>query len=80
MLSTSGGTSDAEFIKDVCPVIKFGIINKTEHQINECILVNDIHKLTAIYKEFIKKIIYTTNKILSQVNVVSIISCGPLLV
>lgn len=78
-LSTSGGTSDAAFIKDVCPVIEFGIINKTAHQINECVSVNDIHKLTAIYKEFIENYFNPTNKILNQVNVVSNISSGPLL-
>ncbi|MBV0899162.1 MAG: succinyl-diaminopimelate desuccinylase [Wolbachia endosymbiont of Fragariocoptes setiger] len=54
ILSTSGGISDAAFIKNVCPVIEFGIINKTAHQNNECVLVNDIYELTAIYKEFIK--------------------------
>ncbi|MDG7055900.1 MAG: succinyl-diaminopimelate desuccinylase [Wolbachia endosymbiont of Meromenopon meropis] len=53
-LSTNGGTSDAAFIKDVCPVIEFGMINKTAHQVNECVSVDDIYKLTAIYKEFIK--------------------------
>lgn len=79
MLSTSGGTSDATFIKDVCPVIEFGIINKTAHQINECVLVNDIHKLTAIYKEFIENYFNPTNKILNQINVVSNIPSGPLL-
>ncbi|GFR17486.1 succinyl-diaminopimelate desuccinylase [Trichonephila clavata] len=79
VLSTSGGTSDAAFIKDVCPVIEFGIINKTAHQINECVLVNDIHKLTAIYKEFIENYFNPTNKILNQINVVSNISSGPLL-
>ena len=54
VLSTSGGTSDAAFIKDICPVIEFGMINKTAHQVNECVSIDDIHKLTAIYKEFIK--------------------------
>jgi len=79
VLSTSGGTSDAAFIKDVCPVIEFGMINKTAHQVNECVSVDDIHKLTAIYKEFIKNYFYPTNKILNQINVIGNIPDGPLL-
>ncbi len=79
VLSTSGGTSDAAFIKDVCPVIEFGMINKTTHQVNECVSVDDIHKLTAIYKEFIKNYFYPTNKILNQINVIGNIPDGPLL-
>ncbi|MGL9762403.1 MAG: succinyl-diaminopimelate desuccinylase [Wolbachia sp.] len=79
VLSTSGGTSDAAFIKDVCPVIEFGMINKTAHQVNECVSVDDIHKLTAIYKEFIKNYFYTTNKIVNQINVIDNIPDGPLL-
>ncbi|OWZ25812.1 succinyl-diaminopimelate desuccinylase [Wolbachia endosymbiont of Wuchereria bancrofti] len=79
VLTTSGGTSDAAFIKDVCPVIEFGMINKTSHQVNECVLVNDIHKLTAIYKEFIKSYFYPTNRILSQINVIGNVPDSPLL-
>lgn len=70
VLSTNGGTSDAAFIKDICPVIEFGMINKTAHQVNECVSIDDIHKLTAIYKEFIKNYFYPTNKILNQINVI----------
>lgn len=69
VLSTNGGTSDAAFIKDICPVIEFGMINKTAHQVNECVSIDDIHKLTAIYKEFIQNYFYPTNKILNQINV-----------
>ncbi|AAW71156.1 succinyl-diaminopimelate desuccinylase [Wolbachia endosymbiont of Brugia malayi] len=79
VLATSGGTSDAAFIKDVCPVIEFGMINKTSHQVNECVLVNDIHKLTAIYKEFIKSYFYPTNRILNQINVIGNVPDSPLL-
>ena len=79
VLSTSGGTSDAAFIKDVCPAIEFGMINKTAHQVNERVSVDDIHKLTAIYKEFIKNYFYPTNKILNQINVIGNIPDGPLL-
>ncbi|UIP92269.1 succinyl-diaminopimelate desuccinylase [Wolbachia endosymbiont of Anopheles demeilloni] len=79
VLSTNGGTSDAVFIKDICPVIEFGMINKTAHQVNECISIDDIHKLTAIYKEFIKNYFYPTNKILNQINVIGNTPDGPLL-
>ncbi|QKX01187.1 succinyl-diaminopimelate desuccinylase [Wolbachia endosymbiont of Dipetalonema caudispina] len=79
VMSTSGGTSDAAFIKNFCPVIEFGMINKTAHQVNECVSVDDIHKLTAIYKEFIKNYLYPTNKILNQINIISNIPNGPLL-
>ncbi|MFP3036015.1 MAG: succinyl-diaminopimelate desuccinylase [Wolbachia sp.] len=79
VLSTSGGTSNAAFIKDVCPVIEFGMVNKTAHQVNECVSVDDIHKLTAIYKEFIKNYFYPINKILNQINVIGNIPDGPLL-
>lgn len=78
MLSTSGGTSDAAFIKGICPVIEFGMVNKTAHQINECVLVDDIYKLTAIYKEFIKNYFFSDNKIISEINIVGNAG-GPLL-
>ncbi|QJT94562.1 succinyl-diaminopimelate desuccinylase [Wolbachia endosymbiont of Diaphorina citri] len=79
VLSTNGGTSDAAFIKDICPVIEFGMINKTAHQVNECVSIDDIHKLTAIYKEFIKNYFYPTNKILNQINVIGNTPDAPLL-
>ncbi len=79
VMSTSGGTSDAAFIKNVCPVVEFGMVNKTTHQVNECVLVDDIHKLTTIYKEFIKNYFYPTNKIVNQINVISNMPDGPLL-
>lgn len=48
-LSTSGGTSDARFIKDHCPVAEFGLIGATMHQADEHIEVKDVETLTAIY-------------------------------
>lgn len=51
-LSTTGGTSDARFIKDLCPVIEFGIVGKTMHQLNEAVSVDDITKLKNIYLNF----------------------------
>lgn len=48
-LSTSGGTSDARFIKDHCPVVEFGLTGKTMHQVDERVSVAEIHQLKAIY-------------------------------
>ena len=48
-LSTSGGTSDARFIKDHCDVVEFGLVGKTMHQVDERVPVNDIRQLCAIY-------------------------------
>lgn len=53
-LSTSGGTSDARFIQAHCPVIEFGLVNRTIHQIDEHCAVDDLHKLTAIYERVIE--------------------------
>ncbi|MCW8862538.1 MAG: succinyl-diaminopimelate desuccinylase [Rhodospirillales bacterium] len=49
VLSTSGGTSDARFIKDLCPVAEFGMTNATAHKVDERVPIDDIHLLTAIY-------------------------------
>src|SRR5579871_855976 len=49
-LSTSGGTSDARFISQYCPVIEFGLVGQTMHQIDERASVADIEKLTRIYR------------------------------
>ena len=48
-LSTSGGTSDARFIKDFCPVVEFGPVNATIHQADENIAVADLKTLTSVY-------------------------------
>jgi len=48
-LSTGGGTSDARFIKDVCPVAEFGLVNRTIHQIDERVSLDDLEALTRIY-------------------------------
>jgi len=49
-LSTSGGTSDARFISHYCPVIEFGLVGQTMHQIDERTPVSDLEKLTMIYR------------------------------
>jgi succinyl-diaminopimelate desuccinylase len=54
-LSTSGGTSDARFIKDYCPVLEFGLVGATMHQVDECAPLSDLHTLTAIYRRIIEK-------------------------
>ena len=48
-LSTTGGTSDARFIKDACPVIEFGLVGATMHQVDECVALADLDRLSAIY-------------------------------
>jgi succinyl-diaminopimelate desuccinylase len=53
LLSTTGGTSDARFIKDICPVIEFGAVGKTMHQINENVFIKDLVSLQKIYEDFI---------------------------
>src|SRR6202166_2655851 len=49
-LSTSGGTSDARFISSYCPVIEFGLVGQTMHQVDERTPVSDLEKLTKIYR------------------------------
>ena len=52
-LTTGGGTSDARFIKDLCPVVEFGLVNKTIHAVDEHVPLADLEKLTAIYARFL---------------------------
>lgn len=52
-LTTGGGTSDARFIKDVCPVVEFGLVNKTIHAVDEHVPVADLESLAAIYQRFL---------------------------
>jgi succinyl-diaminopimelate desuccinylase len=54
-LSTSGGTSDARFIKDYCPVIEFGLANATMHKTDERVPVADLMALTAIYRRVLER-------------------------
>ena len=49
-LSTSGGTSDARFISSYCPVIEFGLVGQTMHQVDERVPVTDMEKLTKVYR------------------------------
>ncbi|CUH84449.1 succinyl-diaminopimelate desuccinylase [Thalassovita mediterranea] len=52
-LSTTGGTSDARFIQAHCPVVEFGLVGKTMHQVDERIEVEQIHQLKAIYSRIL---------------------------
>ncbi len=54
-LSTSGGTSDARFIKDYCPVVEFGLVGTTMHAIDERVPVADLTGLTAVYRRILDK-------------------------
>jgi succinyl-diaminopimelate desuccinylase len=53
-LSTTGGTSDARFVKDHCPVVEFGLVGKTMHAVDERVEVAQIHQLKAIYTRILK--------------------------
>lgn len=54
-LSTTGGTSDARFIKDYCPVVEFGLVNATMHKIDENVPTADLAALTAIYRRLLDR-------------------------
>lgn len=52
-LSTTGGTSDARFVQHHCPVVEFGLVGKTMHQVDERIEVDQIHQLKSIYSRIL---------------------------
>lgn len=54
-LSTTGGTSDARFVKNHCPVVEFGLVGKTMHAVDERVPVQDIHGLKAVYLEILRE-------------------------
>ena len=54
-LSTTGGTSDARFIASYCPVIEFGLVGQTMHQVDERAAVADIEKLTKVYRRILDR-------------------------
>ncbi len=53
IFSTTGGTSDARFIKKISPCLEFGLVNKTMHKVDECVAVSDLKKLTKIYNSIL---------------------------
>jgi len=54
VLSTTGGTSDARFVKAHCPVVEFGLVGQTMHQVDEHVKVEHIHQLKAIYGRILR--------------------------
>jgi succinyl-diaminopimelate desuccinylase len=54
-LSTTGGTSDARFIKDYCPVVEFGLVGQTMHMVDERVALGDLETLTRIYEAFLER-------------------------
>ena len=54
-LSTTGGTSYARFITHFCPVVEFGLVGQTMHQVDERVPVADLTRLTAIYRKIVEK-------------------------
>ncbi len=53
-LSTTGGTSDARFIRKIAPCLEFGLVGKTMHKVDEAVSISDLKKLTKIYSEILK--------------------------
>ncbi|MEM0898912.1 MAG: succinyl-diaminopimelate desuccinylase [Pseudomonadota bacterium] len=53
VLATGGGTSDARFIKNYCPVVEFGLVGKTMHMVDERVALDDLETLTQVYQRFI---------------------------
>jgi succinyl-diaminopimelate desuccinylase len=54
-LSTTGGTSDARFIRKISPCLEFGLVGKTMHKVDEAVSLSDLKKLTLIYSNILKK-------------------------
>ena len=54
LLSTTGGTSDARFIRKIAPCLEFGLVGKTMHKVDEAVSLSDLKKLTKIYTEILK--------------------------
>ncbi|KZY47200.1 hypothetical protein A3731_30405 [Roseovarius sp. HI0049] len=55
VLSTTGGTSDARFVKDHCPVVEFGLVGQTMHQVDERVEVEQIRQLKGIYGRILRE-------------------------
>lgn len=54
-LSTTGGTSDARFLSKLCPTVEFGLVNATMHKVDEAVATADLHALTDIYADVIRR-------------------------
>ena len=55
VFSTTGGTSDARFIKKISPCLEFGLVNKTMHKVDECVSLKDLQNLKKIYYNILLK-------------------------
>jgi succinyl-diaminopimelate desuccinylase len=55
-LSTTGGTSDARFLSQICPVVEFGLPNATMHKLDEAVALEDVHTLVKIYGEILSRV------------------------
>ena len=53
-LSTTGGTSDARFIRKISPCLEFGLVNRTMHRVDECVSLKDLKNLTEIYQNILE--------------------------
>ena len=53
-LSTTGGTSDARFIRKIAPCLEFGLVGKTMHKVNESVPLSDLKKLSNIYLKILE--------------------------
>jgi succinyl-diaminopimelate desuccinylase len=56
-LDTGGGTSDARFIAQYCPVAEFGLVGQTMHQVDERVPVDDLRELARIYREVLDRLL-----------------------
>ncbi|PTT72107.1 hypothetical protein DBR41_29890, partial [Pseudomonas sp. HMWF010] len=54
-LSTTGGTSDARFIRSLCPVVEFGLVGSTMHQVDERVPVQEVRELAVAYQALIRR-------------------------
>ena len=54
-LSTTGGTSDARFLSQICPTVEFGLVNATMHKLDEAVSVEDLRVLADIYEGVIAR-------------------------
>jgi succinyl-diaminopimelate desuccinylase len=54
VFSTTGGTSDARFIRKISPCLEFGLVNKTMHKVDECVSLKDLKNLTKIYQSILE--------------------------
>ena len=54
ILSTTGGTSDARFIKKISPCLEFGLVGKTMHKVDEAVSLRDLKNLTKIYEKILQ--------------------------